>query len=114
MAETTTEPLRLRALPVVAPALLTVYLLAVAALGFLVADDRVVLEMTSVAYLPLPAIAFAIPIWTDHRRRRATDPKARHELLRRVVAELVISLILFGGSLYQVATVPQAYFTIPY
>ncbi|MDI6102804.1 hypothetical protein QLQ12_29705 [Actinoplanes sp. NEAU-A12] len=114
MAENVSAPPHLRALPVVAPALLIVYLMAVAALGVVVAVGRVELELITVAYLPLPAIAFAVPVWTDHRRRRATDAKVRHELLRRVLAELVISLVLLGSSLYQVATAPQAYFTILY
>ncbi|MEV4279913.1 hypothetical protein [Actinoplanes xinjiangensis] len=113
-AETTSAPLHHRALPVVAPVLLVVYLAAVAVLGVAVAGDRVELEMMTVAYLPLPAIAFALPIWTDRRRRRATDAKVRQELFRRVVAELVISVVLLGGSLYQVATVPQFYFTVLY
>lgn len=109
---TSSAPLHLRALPMIAPMLLIAYLLAVAGLGVIVADGRVELEMTTVAYLPLPAIAFAIPIRTDHRRRHAGDDQLRHELLRRVVAELVISLILLGSWSYQVATAPQAFFTV--
>jgi hypothetical protein len=112
--ETASVPAYHRALPVVAPVMLTVYLIAVAGLGVVVALDRVELQLMTVAYLPLPAIAFAVPIWTDFRRRRTTDAKVRHELFRRVVAELVISLILLGSSLYQVATVPHAYFTVLY
>jgi hypothetical protein len=113
-SETASVPAYHRVLPVAAPALLTAYLLAVAVLGVVVALDRVELQLMTVAYLPLPAITLAIPIWTDYRRRRATDAKIRHELFRRVVAELVIGLILLGSSAYQVATVPQAYFTVLY
>jgi hypothetical protein len=113
-AETASVPPLHRALPVVAPVLLIAYLTAVAALGVVVAADRVQLEMMTVAYLPLPAIAFAVPIRTDHRRRRATDPKARHELFRRVVAELVIGVLLLGSWVYQIVKVPHFYFTILY
>jgi hypothetical protein len=112
-AETASVPPLHRALPWVAPVLLTAYLTAVAALG-VAAADRVQLEMMTVAYLPLPAIAFTVPIWTDHRRRRATDPKARHELFRRVVAELVIGVVLLGSWIYQIVTVPHFYFTVLY
>jgi hypothetical protein len=113
-AETTSVPPLHRALPVVAPVLLITYLLAVAALGVAVAADRVALELATIAYLPLPVITFAIPVWTDRRRRRATDPKVRHELFRRLAAEVVISLVLLGGCLYQIVTVPHLYYTVLY
>lgn len=113
-ADTRSAPALHRALQLVAPALLIVYLLTAVMVGFTVAIDRIQLELMTVAHSPLPAIALAIPTWTAHRWRHATDAKRRHQLFQRVIAELVISAILLGSTIYQVVTVPHAYFTILY
>lgn len=106
------EPRYRRALLLAAPVLLVLYLIAVAVVGAAVATARIELEMTAMMYAILPVIAFGMPIRTGHRWRRVTDAKERHELFRRIVAELVIGLALLGSWIYQVSVAPDAFFTI--
>lgn len=77
-----------------------------------VTTGRVQLELLAVMMSALPVVALAVPIWTAHRRRRATDPGERHDLFRRIVAELVVGLVFLAGCGYQIAMAPGSYYTI--
>ncbi|WP_430785409.1 hypothetical protein [Actinoplanes sp. G11-F43] len=97
---------------VVAPVLLVLYLLFLAGVGAAVNGGRITLELEAVLYSWLPAVAFAVPSWTGHRWRRCTEPEARYELFRRVVAELVIGLVLLASCVVHVIAAPGLYFTV--
>jgi hypothetical protein len=111
-AGTVSPPRYHRVLLAAGPVLLILYLLTAAVVYAAAATGHIRLEPMTAAYSLLPAIAFAVPAWTAHRRRRSTDPERRHELFRKAVAELVVSLILLAGSLYQVLTVPSVFYTV--
>ncbi|HWS34318.1 MAG TPA: hypothetical protein VN408_16445 [Actinoplanes sp.] len=105
-------PARHRVLLVTAPVLLALYLLAAATVAIAVSIGRLQVELLTVMFSVLPVVAFAVPIWTAYRRRRVTDPGERHELFRRIVAELVLGLVFVISCGYQVAMAPGSYFTI--